>query len=639
VEPFQTGQNLGLSVLGIPGSNGPDRYQSGWPLFTIGSSTTYAPLGDWFSQTGGSPYYREGHQKQFIANLNWTKGKHDVRFGTEIDRQYTDNVQTAGQGSFTFGSGPTQLSGGPSGNQFNSYATFLLGLVTSASDGIYFNEPASIPSVWTWYNAYVRDRWNITPKLTASLGVRWDYYGFPNMRYRNASAYDLASNQAEICGVGSVPTNCGTSMPKHLFSPRLGLAYRLSNSLVVRAGYSMNYLNFSLGNSLEGNYPGNLSASYPAPNSFSYFGTLEQGITQVPKPTIGSNGYLPAPNNVSMSILPQGNFPWPYGQSWNVTVQKEMKWGFAGQVGYVANRTIRAMGNDAGSTFNLNVDHQINTGTAGLPYNTPAYGGRTSNVNYYGGHGTVMYNGLQSTLTRRMRGGFQFGASWTWSKAEIPNWNVQPDVYQYLYTNTRTVQGSDHTHVLTVNGAWELPFGHNKPFLAGSKVGNALLSGWVVNTLGSFFTGTPFSISCSSTSLNMNGASQLCLQTKGNVAKLGSIGGAFFDPTAFAPVTTASFGYVQPNILRGPGVVNVDFALQRVFRVNERITMQFRADAYNLANTPHFANPGGNVSNLQLNPDGSVKNLAGYSVVTNVINTGKDAGDQRSFRFSMRIGF
>jgi len=156
------------------------------------------------SQTGGSPYYREGHQKQYIANLNWSKGKHDVRFGTEIDQQYTDNVQTASQGSFTFGSGPTQLSGGPSGNQFNSYATFLLGLVTSAADAVYFNDPPSIPAVWTWYNAYVRDRWNITPKLTASLGVRWDYYGFPNMRYRGAAAYDLASNQAEICGMGSV---------------------------------------------------------------------------------------------------------------------------------------------------------------------------------------------------------------------------------------------------------------------------------------------------------------------------------------------------------------------------------------------------------------------------------------------------
>ena len=457
------------------------------------------------------------------------------------------------------------------------------------------------------------------------------------MRYRGASAYYIASNQAEICGMGSVAPNCGTSMPKHLFSPRLGLAYRLSSSLVLRAGYAMNYIPFSLGNSLEGDYPGNLNASYPAPNSFSYFGTLEQGITQVPKPTIGSNGYLPAPNNVGMTTLPQGTFPWPYAQSWNVTMQKEMKWGFTGQVGYVANRTIRAMGTDAGSTFNLNVDHQINTGQAGLPFFQKQ--GRTAGVSYYGGHGNVMYNGLQSSLNRRMRGGLQIGAAWTWSKAEIPNWNVQPDVYQYLYTNTRPVESTDHTHTLTVNGAWELPFGHGKPFLAGSKAGNALLSGWVVNTLGSFFTGTPFSISCSSTSLNMNGASQLCLQTKGNVAKLGSIGGAFFDPTAFAPVTTASFGYVQPNILRGPGVVNVDLALMRTFRVKERWTMQFRADAFNLSNTPHFANPGGNVSNLQLNPDGSVKNLAGFATVTSVRNTGRDEGDQRDFRFSMRIGF
>ena len=93
VEPFQTGLNLG-QTLGIPGTNGPQRYQTGWPLFTIGSCSTYAPLGDWFSQTGGSPYYRYDHQHQYIANLDWLKGKHDIRFGTEIDQQYLNNLQS-----------------------------------------------------------------------------------------------------------------------------------------------------------------------------------------------------------------------------------------------------------------------------------------------------------------------------------------------------------------------------------------------------------------------------------------------------------------------------------------------------------------------------------------------------------------
>ena len=167
-----------------------------------------------------------------------------------------------------------------------------------------------------------------------------------------------------------------------------------------------------------------------------------------------------------------------------------------------------------------------------------------------------------------------------------------------------------------------------------------MLGGWTINSLGTLpKTGTPFSISCSSTSLNMSGASQLCYQNVGNVAKYGSIGGSYFNPTAFSPVTTASFGYVQPDILRGPGIANIDSALQREFRVKERFVLQFRADVYNLMNHPAFANPGGNVSNLQLNPDGSVKNLAGYTQVTNVINTGRDQGNQRDMRFSLHIAF
>ena len=128
-------------------------------------------------------------------------------------------------------------------------------------------------------------------------------------------------------------------------------------------------------------------------------------------------------------------------------------------------------------------------------------------------------------------------------------------------------------------------------------------------------------------------------QMKPEVTYYGSIGGAYFDPLAFAPITTARFGNAAPNILRGPGEVNMDAGLTRVWRFKERATIQFRAESFNFTNTPHFANPGGNVSNLVLNGDGTVKNLAGYAQVQSVANTGRDGIDERQFRFMLRISF
>jgi Carboxypeptidase regulatory-like domain/TonB dependent receptor len=636
VEPFQTGLNLG-QTLGIPGTNGSQRYQSGWPLFTIGSSSTYAPLGDWFSQTGGSPYYRYDHQHQYIANLDWVKGKHDIRFGSEIDQQYLNNLQSGtAQGAFTFGSGPTQLSGGPSGNQFNDYASFLLGLVTSAGNSAVVDNPAAEPAGQHWYSANVSDRWQVTPKLTATLGVRWDYYGFPNAALRPAAGYNIATNEAIICSEGSNPKNCGASMPNHLFSPRLGLAYRVTDTLVIRAGYGINWLPQTLANTAYGYYPTNISAAYTSPNSYSYYGSLSQGIPAITLPTISNgltntNGSPLLPVAVSGTQWPNHTIPWPYAQNMNVTAQKQFG-DFSAQVGWVANHTIRAT-----QTLNENVDYQINTGTAGLPFEQNGYGKSTS-VNIFYPNGNTMYQSMQSSLNRRMKAGLLLGAAWTWSKSEASNFDVSPLVTQYQYLNTRPVVGTDRTNTLVVNVAWQFPFGKNKAF-SSSKVANAILGGWTLNSLGTFETGEPFSISCSSTSLNMSGASQLCYQNVGNVTKSGSIGGAYFNPLAFSPVTTASFGYVQPGILRGPGIANIDSALQREFRIKERWVLQFRADVYNLMNHPAFANPGGNVSNLQLNPDGSVKNLAGYAQVTNVINTGRDQGNQRDMRFSMHISF
>ena len=125
------------------------------------------------------------------------------------------------------------------------------------------------------------------------------------------------------------------------------------------------------------------------------------------------------------------------------------------------------------------------------------------------------------------------------------------------------------------------------------------------------------------------------------MAQVGSgVGGqAYFDPLAYAPVTGARFGTSGFNQLRGPGNTNLDMSVFRTFRITERFATQVRAEAMNATNTPHFANPSGtNVSNLQLNGDGSVKNLNGFMQITATNPLGRVL-DQRYFRFGFRVMF
>src|SRR5262249_21189422 len=267
------------------------------------------------------------------------------------------------------------------------------------------------------------------------------------------------SNLVEICGAGQVPSTCGVSMPGRLLSPRIGLAYRLSSSFVMRAGYGINQNPFSLGRSVLSNYPTTITPNYPAATSFGWYGTLEQGLPPTPLPDLHT-GLIAAPNTVNMSVLPK-QWKWPYTQSWNFTLQKELRLGFTAQAGYVANRSVDSMGTQFGSTINLNAGQFPGVGQNGQPFFATL--GRTANVNLYAPRGTTSYNALQTNLSRRFSQGLQIAANYTWAKAETPNFPTDAILYQWVAS--RPVQQYDRTQVLTMSATWELPIGKNNPWL------------------------------------------------------------------------------------------------------------------------------------------------------------------------------
>ena len=270
--------------------------------------------------------------------------------------------------------------------------------------------------------------------------------------------------------------------------------------------------------------------------------------------------------------------------------------------------------------------------------------GRTAATTLLAPLGTGRYDSLQARIERRFSAGLQLSAHYTWSKAigPVDNTDSSPSVKAIPYFSKNMVPRSyDRTHNLQLSGIWELPLGKGRHWLNRGGALSYLVGGWQMNNIVSLYSGTPFTVSASGTSLALPGSSQTADQVKPEVQILGGAGPgqAYFDPFAFKPVTEARFGNSSFDLLRGPGLVNWDFGLFREFAVKERLKIQFRMETFNFSNTPHFANPGANVSNLSLNPDGSVRDLGGFGVITATQNLSRENFDERQFRFGLRFSF
>lgn len=623
---FDYGQNIGLDVLKIPGTNGPDIFQSGFPGFQISGYENIGLAGS------SNPAFWRDNQFQYNANAGWNRGGHNIRFGLDLSRQHMNHRQAEYSGSlgprggFVFEGGPTALSGGPSPNQFNSFAAFMLGLPTRIGKSLQTEPPLSTRAWAQGY--YLRDQWQVTRKLTFTIGVRYELYPMPTRAARGLERYDPNTNKMLIGGVGSVPRDLGVAVSHKLFSPRAGLAYRLGSQWVLRVGYGLSTDPYSLARPLRTNHPVVIDFNAVGANSFQFAGRLEDGIPPIEAPSLG-NGVIDIPGRVGAITL-DDRFNRGYFESFNFTIQRELRGGFVGQVAYVGTRGIRPI------VFQHINYAEPGGGNAGRVLNQ-RFPGRTADTLVVRPFGTSNYNSLQAQLTRRFLGGYQMQAAYTWSKAiayaSEADSTLAFNAPQVLRRN-RALTNYDRPHNLQLAFLAELPFGTNKRWLQ-QGWGRRLMGGWQLNGILSSYSGTPFTVTASGASLNAPNNTQTADQVKPQVEILGGTGPGqpFFDPLAFRPVTEVRFGNSGLNILRGPGLVNLDLGLFREFVVSERVRIQFRAEAFNVSNTPHFNNPGTNVSNLLLGPGGTVSQLRGFAEITSA------QSDERQHRLGLRISF
>lgn len=623
----------GLNNLHIPGTN--NAGATGDPSLYYGLPGFIFPTGQPSGQTGGSicgscaalgnaqpanPFLFRDQQFVGGANLNWIKGKHALRGGIEWNHSQLNHFQPQGgtfqepRGSFQFDGDVTSLQG-TTPEWANSWADFLFGLPSATGKArAMFNPNALRWSQWAWY---LRDQWQVNSKLTLTAGVRWEYYPFGySDNGKGLRLLDLSNGIVSVGGYGSVPVNDHMDVGSGQFLPRVGVAYRLNSNTVLRGGYGMSADPYTW-HVLRNAYPAvvldtnlqydGLTADYvPAAsltglNATALGGgtyTVPTGITLSPIPNI-SGGTIALPTNASTTTF-VNPFKRGYINSYNFMVEHEFVKDLVFQTGYVGTYAVDPV-------VNMNANASLpGTGAAGGILSQRYGATYTGTINQIIPFKNNRYDSLQTNLKYRLPGGSSAGFVWTWSKAidyadnEDLGSIAFPD--PTYWAKNRALAGFDRTHNFEIWTVWALPFGKDQ-YWAKSGIGNAILGGWLINPIISKMSGTPFTVGASGGNLNANGSQQTanlvgqfrlthgrpprsgqkCLETDPTCH--------FFDPTAFAQPQLATYGNTGRNEFRGPGYFNMNLSVSRTFKFTERVSMDIRADAFGLTNTPHFANP------------------------------------------------
>jgi hypothetical protein len=610
--------NIGLDTLGIPGTNdqgrGDERY-AGFPQFTTG----FAVLGNNDTWT---PVWRDERVFSVASNFTKVKGRHDLRAGYSVNFLWLNHWQPEvdnPRGRFEFASGPTSLRGGPqTGNFYNQYAAFLLGLVSNARKSI--QHELLTGREWQ-HGLFIRDRWQASTKLTFDLGLRWEYYPIMQRQDRGIERVDLETLEVLLGGRGGNPKNLGFSAAKDNFAPRVGAIYRLNDSNVFRAGYGITYNPLPWTRPMRGQYPLTIAANFQQNEPFSWFNTLDQGIPTIALPDLNT-GRLPLPNAVSMRTPKPGDIDRGMIQSWNVAYERRLPLDIAVDVAYVGTR-----GDGGYMILDINAPTVIGGGNAARPYSSR---GRNISLDSMESGLETRYHSLQVAINRPFTKGLLLKGAYTLSKAE----NMADDDGAGVNFNSASefhrnfaLAGYDRTHNFHIAAVYQLPWQSN-----GNSHGNiarAIVNDWQLNGTFAAFSGTPFTVTANGNIVNTP-SNQQTADLVGDVSKIGEIGGSgtYYDVAAWAQPQGVRFGNTGRNQFRGPGGVNLDLSLFRSIPLGGVRRLELRVEAANVTNTPKFVNPNGDVTS------GNFMRINGtFGTATS------GAYFERNIRFGVRFAF
>ncbi|MGH9338016.1 MAG: TonB-dependent receptor domain-containing protein [Acidobacteriota bacterium] len=611
--------NFAQEVLGFPGANAaPGQEQAciidgfnrcgGVPEFDVSGFTTFGQLDDW------SPLFRDENSLTFTHNFSWTKNSHEVRWGYDLVKHMLNHWQPevgdGPRGYFDFSGGMTSLKRGPSTTDQNSWASFMLGFPREMTKTLQWE----LMTANEWQHAfYLRDRWQMTPKLTLNLGLRYEFYPLVGRDTRPMEFLDLDTMEVVL--------DNNIDVSKSLFAPRLGFAYRLTDDDVLRSGYGITFDPLPFARPLRGFYPLTIAANFEADDSAVPFRRLDEGIPIFVGPDTSQGTRVSLPTFVQQRTMPPDKITRGYIQSWNLIYERKLPQDFVVSAGYVGTQVVHQL-----------TQHNLNWSPAGGGTSGRQLFPFTNNILLLNGSMSSNYHSLQVAINRRFTDGLFVKGAYTYQRAINTaddtgavslEWNDPA-----LMHRNRAQAGYNRPHMLQLATVYELPFGRG-----GDSFAHHLIRGWQVNGIFSINENQPFTI-LSGGPHNSRNNRQTADQVKSEVENLGGVGPgtAYYDRSAFAPVTRVPgkdctnldcYGNSGRNILRGPTWINLDFSVFRSFQITEGVGLEFRSEFFNLTNTPHFNNPNRSVNSSNFF----------------TINSTSDNAPERYIRFGFKLTF
>jgi hypothetical protein len=603
---------------------------------------------------------------QIGDTLTVVHGNHITRMGIETRLLYGNNLQTSTpSGSYTF---VAALTGNPQSQSGtgSSYADFLLGAVSSASQVNTIGESEKGYAL----SAFVQDDWKLTRRLSLSIGLRYDYQ-LPGYE-RNFGTTNFNPYVKDPLGLLGRTTFAGADYGRSAlngnntdFGPRFGFAYDLfgNGKTIVRGGYAIYYPSiFNIQG--FGNTQGfaSTTTAYSAPGNNTNFPAFQlvQGFPSAPlQPlgrALGPDAFLG--QAVSYDQATQKS---PMSQQWDVSIQRQLPGNWVIDITYSGNHGTHLISggyaldqlNPQYLSLGTALQNAVSNPYAGivpgslgaatitkqqslLPY--PYYTGITVRNPHMGD--SIYHAGLLS-VEKRFSHGLTFLASYT--KAKLIDDSVATPINfgnveqvgtisfqnSYNFRGERSLDPTDVSQRLVLSGIYELPVGRGRPLNVSNGILNAIVGGWQVQSVATMQYGVPIVIAAAS-GANINNLATRPNST-GQSAKLSNPTAAeWFNTTAFINPPNYTFGNLGRTLpdVRNPGVVQVDMSLIKNIHIKERFNLQFRAESFNIANHTNLGLVNGTFS-----PGANgLNNSSTFGTITS-------ARDPRSLQFGLKLNY
>ena len=546
----------------------------GLPLFTITGLSNLGTAGPGTSPiaaagSGNFPTKKSGKIWQLLDNFSWTRGRHALKFGTDMQRD-TLFVYATNSARPTIAFNTTYTGVG--------LGDFLLGDVFQGS-----TSQQQLDTLLQYvFNGYAQDDWKVSSRLTVNLGLRYELslpFYEANDRQSNfvldsgpchLTLILPAQNGACDAGIARGQVRADTNN----FAPRLGLAYQANSKTVVRSGFGIFYGRdevLGIARRLPDNPPFVSASVFVGTPSAPAF-PLQAGFPPNAL-ALAATGFNA---NTTVNSFPF-NYPVAYVEQWNLNVERLLPGNFVAQAGYT--------GSEAKKLPVVTNQNQAFPGTGSVSSRRPYQG--VGDIDYYAPLDNSTYNALIAKLERRFTRGLSLLAAYTYGHS-IDGGGNNNDALDPGPQDVRDLQAQkgpsnfDVRQRFALSGFYMLPFGKSGGFL------NRFIRNWQLSGIFSAQTGQPFTVTLSSDPSATGTTARPNRIADGNLPADERSIRHWFDTSAFVAPTCVCFGNSGRGVIRGPGLVDLDLGVIRNFDLGERFRLQLRAESFNLANHPIF---------------------------------------------------